>query len=90
MLVLYQTPKSLLHAYCTELDCDWEGLQWLLLAAREVVQESIGFSPNDLVFGHAVRGSLAVFQDSWGTVEHRLLLSQMIVHLELFLHSQLP
>lgn len=60
----HQTLKSLLRAYCTELSADWEeGLPWLLLAAREVVQESTGFSPNDLVFGHKVRGPLAVLQD---------------------------
>ncbi len=42
--------KSVLRAYCVQLDRDWEeGLPWLLLAAREVVQESTGFSPNDLV-----------------------------------------
>ncbi len=34
-----------------------------MLAAREVVQESTGFSPNDLVFGHKVRGLLSVFQE---------------------------
>lgn len=60
----HQTLKSLLRSYCTELSADWEeGLPWLLLSAREVVQESTGFSPNDLVFGHKVRGPLAVLQD---------------------------
>lgn len=38
------------------------GLPWLLLSAREVVQESTGFSPNDMIFGHTVRGPLAVLQ----------------------------
>ena len=56
----HQTLKSLLHAFCTELGRDWEeGLLWLMLAAREVTQESIGFSPNDLVFAHSLRGPLA-------------------------------
>lgn len=60
----HQTLKSLLRAYYTELSGDWEeGLPWLLLAACEVVQESTGFSPNDLVFGHTARGLLAVLQD---------------------------
>lgn len=60
----HQTLKSLLRAYCTEMRGDWEeGLPWLLLSAREVVQESTGFSPNDLVFGHTVRGPLAVLKD---------------------------
>lgn len=40
----YQTLKSLLRAYCVELNRDWEeGLPWLLLAARGVQQESLGF-----------------------------------------------
>lgn len=60
----HQTLKSLLHAYCVELNRDWEeGLPWLLLAAREVTQSSLGFSPNDFVFGHKVRGPLAVLGD---------------------------
>ncbi len=59
----HQTLKSLLRAYCTELDRDWEdGLPWLMLAAREAVQESTGFSPNELGFGHTVRGPLAVLK----------------------------
>ncbi len=60
----HQTLKSLLRAYCTELKGDWEeGLPWLLLAAHEFVQESLGFSPNQLVFGHCVRGPLGVLCD---------------------------
>jgi hypothetical protein len=43
------TLEFLLRAYCTEM------LPWLLLAAKEVSQESTGFSPNDLVFGHRMR-----------------------------------
>lgn len=53
--VFNQTLKSMLRAYSTELERDWEeGLPWLLLAVKEVSQESTGFSPNDLVFGHTV------------------------------------
>ena len=60
----HQTLNSLLRGYCVELNQDWEeGLPWLLLAAREVVQGSTGFSPNELVFGHTVRGSLALLHD---------------------------
>lgn len=56
----HQTLKSILCAYCTELWRDWEeGLPWLMLADREVTQESTGFSPNELVFAHTVRGPLA-------------------------------
>lgn len=49
----HQTLKSLLRADCTELSADWgDGLPWLLLAPREVVQDSTGFGPNELVLGH--------------------------------------
>lgn len=66
----HQTLKSMLRSYCTELSQDWEeGLPWLLLAIHEVSQESTTFSPNELVFGHTVRGPLAVFSDDWKTVE---------------------
>ncbi len=62
----HQTLKSLMRAYITEMEGDWEeGLPWLMLSAREVCQESTGFSPNDLVFGHTVRGPLAVLRDNW-------------------------
>ena len=66
----HQTLKSLLRPYCVELWSVWEeGLPWLLLAIREVVQESTGFSPDKLVFGHAVRGPTAVLADEWCTAE---------------------
>ncbi len=38
-------------------DCD-EGLPMLLFVVRETVQESLGFSPTDLIFGHTVLGLL--------------------------------
>ena len=47
----------------------------MLLASREVVQESTGFSPNELVFGHSVRGPLAVLKDGAGLQEPPLTLS---------------
>lgn len=57
----HQTLNFLLCAYCTNLDRDWdEGLPWLMLAAQEINQASTGFSPNELVFGPTVWGSLAV------------------------------
>lgn len=66
----HQTLKSLLRAYCVQMNADWEdGLPWLLLAAREVTQKSTGFSPNELVFGHMVRGPLAALQNDWMEAE---------------------
>ena len=39
------------------------GIHLLLFAARESVQESVGFSPFELVFGHTVRGSLKLLKE---------------------------
>lgn len=62
--LFHQTLKSMLRAYDMEMGKDWEeGLSWLMLADKEVIQESTGFSPNDLFFGHTVHGPLAVLQD---------------------------
>ncbi len=54
-----------MRLYCVELDCDWEDG----LPICEVVQESTGFSPNELVFGRTVRGPIAVLADEWRTSE---------------------
>ena len=52
--------------YCTENSRDWdEGVHLLLFAVHESVQESLGFSPFELVFGHAVRGPLLLLKEKW-------------------------
>ena len=57
----HQTLKSMLRAYCKEFERDWdERTPLLLFAAREVTQESLGFSPAELVFGHTVRGPMNI------------------------------
>ena len=49
----------MLKTFCLEIESDWdEGVPLALFAVREVVQESLGFSPAELVFGHTVRGPL--------------------------------
>lgn len=56
----------MLRKYCLESDKDWdEGVPLVLFAARETVQESLGFSPAELVFGHVVRGPLKVLKDQF-------------------------
>ncbi|KAI2644621.1 Retrovirus-related Pol polyprotein [Labeo rohita] len=60
----HQTLKAMIRAYCVETGREWdEGLPFLLFATRESVQESIGFSPADLVFGHTVRGPLKMLSE---------------------------
>ena len=49
---------------CLETGRDWdEGVPLALFAVREAVQELLGFSPAELVFGHTVRGPLDVLKD---------------------------
>ena len=49
----------MIRSYCFDTEKDWdEGIHLLLFAVRESVQESLGFSPFELVFGHSVRGPL--------------------------------
>ena len=60
----HQTFKSVLRKYIMESGREWdEGVPLALFAVREIVQESLGFSPAELVFGHTVRGPLRVLKD---------------------------
>lgn len=62
----HQTFKSMLRKYCLETGKEWDdGINLLLFAIRESKQESLGFSPHQLVFPHEVRGPLRVLKDSW-------------------------
>ncbi len=62
----HQTLKSMLRAFCREFQKDWdEGVPMVMFAVREVVQESLGFSPAELVFGHTVHGPLKLIKDHW-------------------------
>lgn len=60
----HQTLKSMLCKHCHWSQKAWEdGLPFALFAAREGVQESLGFSLAELVFGHEVRGPLKVLKE---------------------------
>ena len=49
----------MIRSYCFDTEKVWdEGIHLLLFAVRESVQESLGFSLLELVFGHTVRGPL--------------------------------
>ena len=62
----HQTLKNMIRAYTLEFEKDWdEGVHLLLFAAREAVQESLGFSPFELVFGRTVRGPLKLLKEKW-------------------------
>ena len=56
----------MLRAYCHEQQSDWdEGVPLLLFAVRESEQESLGFSPFELVYGREVRGPLKLLMEHW-------------------------
>ena len=64
----HQTLKSMLRKYCYETGNDWDkGVPFLLFATREVPTESLGFSPNELIFGHEVRGPLMLMKEMWSS-----------------------
>lgn len=62
----HQTFKTMLKKYCEDTGKDWDqGVPFLLFATREVPNESLGFSPNELMFGHRVRGPLQFLKEKW-------------------------
>ncbi|XP_071943657.1 uncharacterized protein [Antedon mediterranea] len=60
----HQTLKNMIKTYCFQCEKEWdEGVPLLLFAVRETVQESLGFSPFELVYGHSVRGPLKIVKE---------------------------
>ncbi|XP_064479202.1 uncharacterized protein LOC135392418 [Ornithodoros turicata] len=60
------TLKTMLKKMCQERPKDWDRyLEALLFAYGEVPQESLGFSPFELLYGRHVRGPLAVLKELW-------------------------
>jgi transposase InsO family protein len=63
-----QILKTMMRTYCYQYEKDWDEVVHLVLfAAREAVQESLGFSPFELVFGHTVTGPLKLLKEKWLT-----------------------
>lgn len=61
-----QTLKQMLRKFVCDSGRDWDQwLPYLLFAYREVPQSSTGFSPFELLYGHEVRGPLALLQETW-------------------------
>ena len=62
----HQTLKNMIRSYYFDTVKDWdEGIHLLLFAVRASVQESLGFSPFELVFGHSVRGPLKLLKETF-------------------------
>ena len=62
----HQTLKNMMRTYCFDTEKSWDdGIPLLLFAVRESIQESLGFSPFELVFGHTVRGPLKLLKEKF-------------------------
>ncbi|KAK7091878.1 hypothetical protein V1264_009500 [Littorina saxatilis] len=60
------TLKSTLKKLCSEQPRQWHRyINALLLAYREVPQESTGFSPFELMYGRTVRGPMQILKELW-------------------------
>ncbi|XP_061190377.1 uncharacterized protein LOC133198276 [Saccostrea echinata] len=62
----HQTLKNMIRTYCLSNEKEWDqGIPFLLFAVRDAKQESLGFSPFELVYGHTVRGPLKLLKEKW-------------------------
>ena len=62
----HQTLKNMIRSYCFDTEKDWdEGIHLLLFAVGESVQQSLGFNPFELVFGHTFRGPLKLLKEKF-------------------------
>ena len=60
------TLKSMLRKMCCERPEDWDRyLPAVLFAYREVPQDSVGFSPFELLYGRTVRGPMTILKELW-------------------------
>ncbi len=60
------TLKTILKRLCAERPEDWDRyLPATLFAYREVPQDSLGFSPFEMIYGHEVRGPMDVIKTLW-------------------------
>lgn len=61
-----QTLKQMLRKFVNDSATDWDQwLPYLLFAYREVPHSFTGFSPFELLYGHQVRGPLALLREIW-------------------------
>ncbi len=60
------TLKNMLKKMCAEQPKQWDRyIAPLLFAYREAPQESLAFSPFELLYGRTVRGTLAILKELW-------------------------
>ncbi|XP_063587863.1 uncharacterized protein LOC134765248 [Penaeus indicus] len=58
--------KSMLKKLCIEKPRDWDRyIPSVLFAYREIPNDTLGFSPFELLYGRQVRGPLSILHDLW-------------------------
>ncbi|XP_063596500.1 uncharacterized protein LOC134773250 [Penaeus indicus] len=61
----HQTLKCTLTKFCNEVDKEWdESVPFMLYAIRTAKNESLGYSPCELLFGYQIRGPLEILFES--------------------------
>jgi len=56
--------KNMLRTMCAKKQKDWDRyINPLLIAYREVRQESLGYAPFELIYGRTVRGPMSIFRE---------------------------
>ena len=56
----------MLKKLCMERPTDWDRyLEAVLFAYREVKQDTLGFSPFELLYGRTVTGPMAILRGLW-------------------------
>ena len=75
------TLKAMLKKFVNRSQKNWdEYLPYVLFPYREVPQESTGFSPFELLYGHRVRGPLDVLKEGWtGETESETPIAEYVV-----------
>lgn len=62
----HQTLKSTLTKFCLESGKEWdEGFSSMLHVIRSDKQESLGYSPDELLFGREIRGPMKLMSECW-------------------------
>ena len=52
--------------YCVDKEWQWDEVVYLVLfAVHESIQETLGFTPFEVVFGQTIRGPLKLLKEAW-------------------------